>query len=44
VLFNPCLPANAANTSIVVSMPSLGTGNINAIVSISKSAHYFPTL
>jgi hypothetical protein len=43
VLFNPCLPANAANTSIVVSMPSLGTGNINAM-SISKSAHYFPTL
>jgi hypothetical protein len=32
VQFNPCLPANAANTTIVVSMPSLGTGNTNAAV------------
>jgi hypothetical protein len=32
VQFNPCLPANAANTAIVVSMPSLGTGNTNASV------------
>jgi hypothetical protein len=31
--FNPCLPANAANTTIVVSMPSLGAGNTNATVS-----------
>jgi hypothetical protein len=33
VPFSPCLPANAANTAIVVSMPSLGTGNTNATVS-----------
>jgi large repetitive protein len=33
VPFTPCLPANAANTTIVVSMPSLGTGNTNATVS-----------
>jgi hypothetical protein len=32
VQFNSCLPANAANTTIVVSMPSLGTGNTNAAV------------
>jgi len=32
VQFNPCLPANAANTTIVVSMPSLGAGNSNAAV------------
>jgi hypothetical protein len=31
--FNPCVPANAVNTTIVVSMPSLGTGNTNATVS-----------
>lgn len=31
--FNPCVPANAANTTIVVSMPSLGAGNTNATVS-----------
>jgi hypothetical protein len=33
VPFTPCLPANAANTTIVVSMPSLGAGNTNATVS-----------
>jgi len=33
VPFNPCLPASAVNTTIVVSMPSLGTGNTNATVS-----------
>jgi hypothetical protein len=33
VPFTPCLPANAANTTIVVAMPSLGTGNTNATVS-----------
>jgi hypothetical protein len=33
VPFSPCLPANAANTAIVVSMPALGTGNTNATVS-----------
>ena len=33
VPFSPCLPANAVNTTIVVSMPSLGTGNTNATVS-----------
>ncbi len=32
VQFNPCLPANASNTTIVVSMPSLGAGNTNAAV------------
>ncbi len=32
VQFNPCVPANAINTTIVVSMPSLGTGNTNAAV------------
>lgn len=32
VQFNPCVPANAANTTIVVSMPSLGAGNTNAAV------------
>jgi hypothetical protein len=32
VVFNPCLPANAPGTTIVVSMPSLGTGNTNATV------------
>jgi hypothetical protein len=30
--FNRCIPANAPNTTIVVSMPSLGTGNTNATV------------
>jgi hypothetical protein len=33
VPFIPCLPANAANTTIVVAMPSLGAGNTNATVS-----------
>lgn len=33
VPFNPCVPASAVNTTIVVSMPSLGTGNTNATVS-----------
>src|SRR6266404_5318352 len=28
-----CLPANAPNTTIAVSMPSLGAGNTNATVS-----------
>ncbi len=32
VQFAPCLPANAANTTIVVSLPSLGAGNTNAAV------------
>jgi len=32
VPFNPCVPSSAANTAIVVSMPSLGTGNTNASV------------
>ena len=32
VPFNPCLPASAANTTIVVSMPSLGAGNTNTTV------------
>ena len=31
--FQPSLPASAANTSIVVSVPSLGAGNTNATVS-----------
>lgn len=30
VNFNPAVPASAVNTTIVVSMPSLGTGNTNA--------------
>lgn len=32
VEFNPPLPASAANTAIVVSVPSLGAGNTNAAV------------
>jgi hypothetical protein len=32
VPFTPCLPANAPNTTIPVSMPSLGAGNTNATV------------
>jgi hypothetical protein len=30
--FNPPLPASAANTAIVVSLPALGAGNTNAAV------------
>lgn len=33
VRFNPPYPASAANTAIVLTLPSLGTGNTNAIVS-----------
>lgn len=33
VPFNPCVPANAANTTIPVALPSLGAGNTNATVS-----------
>lgn len=32
VPFSPCQPATAQNVAIVVSMPSLGTGNTNATV------------
>lgn len=32
VPFSPCLPASAVNTSIAVSLPSLGAGNTNASV------------
>lgn len=32
VPFNPCVPANAANTTIPVSLPSLGAGNTNTTV------------
>lgn len=32
VPFNPCIPANAANTTIPVSLPSLGAGNTNTAV------------
>jgi hypothetical protein len=32
VPFNPCIPANAVNTTIPVSMPSLGAGNTNTTV------------
>lgn len=32
VTFSRCIPANAVNTTIVVSMPSLGAGNTNATV------------
>lgn len=32
VSFANCIPANAANTTIVVSLPSLGTGNAHADV------------
>lgn len=31
--YNPPIPASATNTSIVVSVPSLGAGNTNATVS-----------
>ena len=30
--FNPCVPANAVNTTIPVSVPALGTGNTNTTV------------
>lgn len=33
VPFNPCLPAATPNTTIAVSLPSLGAGNTNASVS-----------
>lgn len=33
VQFNPCLPASAVNTSIVLTLPALGAGNTNATVS-----------
>jgi hypothetical protein len=32
VAFTPCLPATAANTTIPVSIPSLGSGNTNTTV------------
>jgi len=32
VQFSPCIPATGPSTTIVVSMPSLGTGNTNASV------------
>lgn len=32
VSFSACIPANAAATTIVVSMPSLGAGNLNTTV------------
>lgn len=32
VNFSHCIPASATNTSIVVTLPSLGTGNTNATV------------
>ncbi|HEX4828316.1 MAG TPA: hypothetical protein VFV12_08825 [Xanthobacteraceae bacterium] len=34
-VFNPCMPATAINTSIVVSMPTLGAGNAHAAVNAS---------
>lgn len=34
VIFNPALPANATNTAITVSCPSLGLGNTNNSVNI----------
>lgn len=33
VPFTPCMPASAPNTTIVVSMPTLGAGNTNTTVS-----------
>lgn len=33
VRFNPPIKASAANTAIVVTMPTLGAGNLNAAVS-----------
>jgi hypothetical protein len=35
VVFNPCMPANAIGTTIVVSMPSLGAGNAHASINAS---------
>lgn len=32
VPFSPCMPATAPNTTIVVSLPSLGAGNTNSSV------------
>lgn len=34
VRFNPPLPASAANTAITLTLPSLGTGNTNAITTV----------
>lgn len=34
VKFDPPVPASAANTSIVLTLPALGTGNTNAAVSL----------
>jgi hypothetical protein len=33
VPFTPCIPANAPNTAIPVSVPSLGAGNTNTTAS-----------
>jgi hypothetical protein len=33
VPFNPCISASAPNTTVVVTLPSLGAGNTNASVS-----------
>jgi hypothetical protein len=33
VTFTPCIPSTAVNTTIPVSMPTLGAGNTNATVS-----------
>lgn len=34
VRFSPPLPASAVNTAIALTLPSLGTGNTNAIVTV----------
>jgi hypothetical protein len=34
VSFSHCIPASAINTAIVLSLPSLGTGNTNAAVNL----------
>lgn len=40
VNFNPCMPSNAANTAIVVTLPALGAGNTNSAV--TAKGYYLP--
>lgn len=39
VSFNPPLPASAVNTAIVLTVPSLGVGNTNAIATLHGYAY-----
>ena len=42
VIFEPCLPATAVNTAIVLSLPSLGAGNTNTTVTAQGFVTNFP--